>query len=103
MMRGPDAVSGDKSVGRRPVMHYPGPGVVVTSDYVDYVGGRVAIADLTRVVRRVDNPRHPRRMTIEAESRGQRIQLFSTRDPREFGQVCRALTRAIEDFRATRY
>ena len=46
-----------------------------------------------------DHRRNPRFMTIEAIRYGRRIVLFRTRDKEKFGQVRRALIRAIEDNR----
>ncbi|WP_148307922.1 DUF6232 family protein [Actinoplanes friuliensis] len=49
-----------------------------------------------------DFRKNPRFMTIEATWRGKRIVLFRTRDKQKFGQVRRALIRAIEDNRGFR-
>jgi hypothetical protein len=46
-----------------------------------------------------DARRNPRWLTIDADYRGRRITLLSTCDKREFGQVRRALIRALEDNR----
>jgi hypothetical protein len=40
--------------------------------------------------------RWPPRLHLFAEYRGSIVTLFSTRDEREFGQVARALQRAVE-------
>lgn len=44
----------------------------------------------------VDARRNPRWMSIEVTYRGVRLQVFATGDAREFGQVRRALIRALE-------
>ena len=47
----------------------------------------------------VDARRNPRLLSLEAEVRGRWVTLFSTDDKTQFGQVRRAMMRAIEDYR----
>jgi hypothetical protein len=51
----------------------------------------------------VDARRNPSFMVIEANVHGRNQVLFGTRDKREFGQVSRALMRALEDHQDTSY
>ncbi len=44
----------------------------------------------------IDGRRNPRWMALQAVHGGREIILFSSRDQREFGQVLRAVTRAVE-------
>jgi hypothetical protein len=50
-----------------------------------------------------DYRRNPRFMSIEANIRGRYVVLYSTSDQQRFGQVWRALIRAVEDSRDPHY
>jgi hypothetical protein len=68
-----------------------GVAVFLCAGFLTAVGLAVAIL--------VDGRRNPRWMILRGVYRGQAIVLFSSRDQREFGQVRRAVIRAVEDSR----
>lgn len=81
----------------RPTILYRGGNTVVTTSTFEVGGLRYPVVELA-VVERVESGGmfQARRYELWALVRGQSVRLFRTRDVREFGQVCRALTRARE-------
>lgn len=69
---------------------------VVTTAFFESGGRRYPVSELT-TVRRVEQASwaKPRQYELWAQVGGW-VRLFVSRDEREFGQVCRALTRARE-------
>jgi Family of unknown function (DUF6232) len=90
-------VNADTSVHGR--TFYPGPGIVVTRNYILTGRARYRVRDLI-----IEDPhyfygyfrRKPRRMELTARYQGRRVVLFVSADQRVFGQVWRAAVRAVE-------
>lgn len=79
------------------VTFYRYDGTIVTTAFVESDGRRYPLVDLTSL-RRVEHTSllQPRAYELWARFRGRLVRLFRSRDPREFGQVCRAVVRARE-------
>lgn len=85
------SVHSDTSAGGR--TYYPGPGIVVTSAYIETAAARYQVRDL---IIWIDERRNPRRMELAAWHEGRRIVLFTSTNRRVFEQVRRAVVRAVE-------
>jgi hypothetical protein len=72
-------------------------GTTVTTSYFESNGYRYPVEELA-IVERVEHGGllQSRRYELWAWYRGQRVRVFSCPNEMEFGQVCRALTRARE-------
>jgi hypothetical protein len=83
-------------VTRSAVLYQQG-GTTVTVAYLESEGHRFPLQGLDQI-ERVEHGSwsRPRLFELWALFRGHRVRLFHTYDVREFGQVCRALTRARE-------
>lgn len=81
----------------RPTVLYQGKGATVTTAHFESGGYRFPVAELFSI-ERVEHGGLLQQRTYElwARFRGQVVRLFRSPDAREFGQVCRALTRARE-------
>jgi uncharacterized protein DUF6232 len=81
----------------RAAILYQERGTTVTTTYFESGAYRFAVAELADV-ERVEHGRwlQAKRYELWARYRQQRIRLFYCYNAREFGQVCRALTRARE-------
>lgn len=81
----------------RPTVLFRGADTVITTEFFESAGQRYPVAELT-MVRRAEQASWLKRRRYElwAQMGGRWVQLFVSRDEREFGQVCRALTRARE-------
>lgn len=81
----------------RSTILYQGDGVTVTTTYIESVGIRYPVIELDEVERvEAGNLLQSRLYELWAWFRGERVRLFHCGDSQEFGQVCRALTRARE-------
>lgn len=76
---------------------YQANGTTVTTAYFAADGQQYPVAELDHVERvEHGNLLHSQLFELWALFRGQRVRLFHCPDGKEFGQVCRALTRARE-------
>jgi hypothetical protein len=93
--------SGTSAVGHHGwvFVYYRGPRILVTSHHVESGGVRYLVRDLEHITRVVDRRRNPRWMELRAIHHGRETVLFRSRDQREFGQVRRAVIRAVEAHR----
>lgn len=81
----------------RPTVLYEGNGVTVTTTYFQSNGLRFPVEELGDVERvEAGSLLQARLFELWAWFRGDRVRLFQCADSQEFGQVCRALTRARE-------
>lgn len=81
----------------QPTLLYQGDGAIVTTAYFQSIGGRFPVAELDGVERvETGSLLQSRLFELWAWFQGERVCLFQCPDEREFGQVCRALTRARE-------
>jgi hypothetical protein len=82
---------------RRPTVLYRGAGAVVTTEFFTADGFRYPVTELDDLSR-VEHGGLLQSKLYElwARFRGQQVRVFHCFDQREFGQVCRALTRARE-------
>lgn len=85
------AGSGDH---RRETVLFKGANTVVTTAFFESAGQRYPVTDLVTV--RKAEQTSPRQYILCAWLRGAWVRLFASCDEQEFGQVCRALTRARE-------
>lgn len=76
---------------------YRGIDTIITTAFFESAGRRYPVAELI-LVRKAEQAgwAWARRFELWAQIRGRWVPLFQSRDEREFGQVCRALTRARE-------
>lgn len=81
----------------RPAVLYQGDGTIVTTAFFESEGVRFPVDELISV-ERVESGGllQSRLFELWAWFRGQQVRLFQCYNSREFGQVCRALTRARE-------
>jgi hypothetical protein len=81
----------------RPTVLYQGDGIIVTTAFVESGGHRFLVRELSDI-ERVEHGGllQSRLYELWAWFRDQRVRLFRCYDAQEFGQVCRALTRARE-------
>lgn len=81
----------------RPAILYQEGGTTVTTTFFEFDGYRFPLTELTEV-ERVENGGwlQSRRFELWARFRRQRVRVFFCYRATEFGQVCRALTRARE-------
>jgi hypothetical protein len=81
----------------RSTILYQEAGTTVTTTFFEFGGYRFPLEELTNV-ERVEHGGwlQTRRFELWARFRQQRVRLFFCYHTREFGQVCRALTRARE-------
>src|SRR6266545_2157453 len=94
--------------GRRTILYYRNRGVIVTSRYLVVGAARYDLDELAELMRTrgslhpgvivgmVCARRWPAQFELLARYRGRQIMLFATRDQYEFGQVARAVQRALE-------
>lgn len=81
----------------RPTILYQGGGTTVTTTFFEFDGYRYPLEELTDVERvQHGGWLQSRRFEVWARFRRQRIRVFYCHHATEFGQVCRALTRARE-------
>lgn len=81
----------------RPSVLYQSAGATVTTTHFEAGGYRYPVTALTDVERvEQGGLLHSRLYELWATFNSQRVRLFRCYDAREFGQVCRALTRARE-------
>lgn len=81
----------------RPSVLYQSGGTIVTTAFFESDGARFPVDELSGV-ERVESGGllQSRRFELWAWFRGEQVRLFQGYSSREFGQVCRALTRARE-------
>jgi hypothetical protein len=81
----------------RPAVLYEGEGTIVTTAFFESEGLRFPVEELASV-ERVESGGllQSRLFELWARFRGEQVRLFQCYSSREFGQVCRALTRARE-------
>lgn len=92
----PSGRDGSVTFGR-PAILYQGEGATVTTTHFEAGGYQYPVAALADVERVEQGSLLQSRLyELWATFRGQRVRLFRCDDAREFGQVCRALTRARE-------
>jgi hypothetical protein len=83
--------------GASPVVLYHGPGATITTAYFESGGYRYPLTEFDGI-ERVENGGwlQSRRYELWAWYHNRQLRLFHCYDQQEFGQVCRALTRARE-------
>jgi hypothetical protein len=82
---------------QRSTILYQAASVTVTTTYFEAGGHRYPVDELTEIARvEQGGLLQTRSFELLALFRGQQVRLFRCGDAREFGQVCRALTRARE-------
>jgi Family of unknown function (DUF6232) len=93
----PSDRDGFATLGRPAVLYQGGDGTVVTTAFFESGGLRFPVAELASV-ERVESGGllQSRLFELWAWFRGEQVRLFQCYSSREFGQVCRALTRARE-------
>lgn len=81
----------------RPTILYQGDGAVVTTTYFEAHARRFPVAELDDVERvETGSLLQSKLYELWAWFRGEQVCLFQSHDAKEFGQICRALTRARE-------